>query len=89
MTEEKRTFLDRFAWFASSHRLLVLVLTLIVAGGFAYGTTRIKGEVVIEELLPYAHPYLKIMIEFSEVFGSGGSFVAIALQAKDGDNFRK
>jgi len=89
MTEEKRTFLDRFAWFASSHRLLVLVLTLIVAGGFAYGTTRIKGEVVIEELLPYAHPYLKIMIEFSEVFGSGGSFVAIALQANDGDIFRK
>jgi predicted RND superfamily exporter protein len=89
MTEEKRTFLDRLAWFATSNRVLVLVLTLIVAGGFAYGTTRIKGEVVIEELLPYAHPYLKIMIEFSEVFGSGGSFVAIALEAKDGDVFKK
>ena len=56
MSEEKRTFLDRLAWFATSNRVLVLVLTLIVTGGLAYGTTRIKGEVVIEELLPYALP---------------------------------
>ena len=88
MTEEKRTVIDRLAWFATSHRLLVLLLTLIVAAGFALGTARIQGEVIIEELLPYAHPYLKIMIEFSEVFGSGGSFVAISLQAKDGDIFK-
>ena len=89
MKEEKRTFIDRLAWFSSSHRLLVLLLTLCVAAGFAVGTTRIKGEIVIEELLPYAHPYLKIIAEFSQVFGSGGSFVAISLKAREGDIFRK
>ena len=67
----------------------LLLLTLCVAAGFAVGTTRIKGEIVIEELLPYAHPYLKIIAEFSQVFGSGGSFVAISLKAREGDIFRK
>ncbi len=89
MKEEKRTFIDRLAWFSSSHRALVLLLTLCVAAGLAVGTTRIKGEIVIEELLPYAHPYLKIIAEFSQVFGSGGSFVAISLKAREGDIFRK
>ncbi len=88
MTEEKRTVIDRIAWFATSHRLLVLVLTLLLAVAFAVGAARIQGEVIIEELLPYAHPYLRIMAEFSQVFGSGGSFVAISLQAKDGDIFK-
>ncbi len=89
MREKRRSLLDRIAWFATSHRLFVLLLTFAVAGGLAYGTTRIRGEVIIEELLPYAHPYLKIMAEFSEVFGSGGSFVAISLRAREGDVFRK
>jgi predicted RND superfamily exporter protein len=89
MTEEKRGVLERLAWFATSRRGLVLALTLTVAAGFAYGATRIQGEVIIEELLPYAHPYLKIMAEFSEVFGSGGSFVAISLEAREGDVFTK
>jgi predicted RND superfamily exporter protein len=68
MTEEKRTLLDRFSWFVTSHRVPVLVLTVIVAIGFGYGTTKMKGEVIIEELLPYAHPYLKIMAEYADVF---------------------
>jgi predicted RND superfamily exporter protein len=89
MTEERRTLLDRFSWFVTSHRVAVLVLTLIVAIGFGYGTTKMKGEVIIEELLPYAHPYLKIMAEYAEVFGSGGTFVAVAIEAKDGNVFKK
>ncbi len=89
MTEEKRTVVDKIAWFSTSHRVLVLALVLIVALGLGVGATRIKGRVVIEELLPYAHPYLKIMAEFSQVFGSGGSFVAISLEARDGDIFKK
>jgi len=89
MTEEKRTLTDRFNWYCTRHRLGVLVVILLIAVAFASGIPRIKGEVVIEELLPYAHPYLKIMIDFSETFGSGGSFVAIMLKANEGDIFKK
>ncbi|MEW6443632.1 MAG: MMPL family transporter [bacterium] len=89
MTDHRRSWMDRFNWFCTSHRKAVLATILIVALAFGYGITRIKGEVLIEELVPYAHPYLKIMIDFSEVFGSGGSFVAIALRAKDGDIFKQ
>ena len=89
MNETRPTLLDRISTGATRHRTLVLALTLALAAALAFGATRIEGEVVIEELLPYAHPYLQIIIEFSEVFGSGGSFVAIALQAREGDVFRE
>ena len=89
MDSRKLTWMDRFNWFCTSHRIAVMAVILVVALAFGSGITRIKGEVLIEELVPYAHPYLKIMIDFSEVFGSGGSFVAIALQAKDGDIFKR
>ena len=84
-----RNKLDKIASFCTSHRVAVLLVTLILAAGLSYGTTRIKGEVLIDELVPYAHPYLQIMIEFFEVFGSGGSFVAISLEAREGDVFRE
>jgi predicted RND superfamily exporter protein len=89
MTSHSHSWMARFNRFCTSHRVLVLLVTLLVAVAFGSGIPRIKGEVLIEELLPYAHPYLKIMIDFSETFGSGGSFVAIALKAKNGDIFKK
>ena len=40
-------------------------------------------------MFPYDHPYLKLHARFSQVFGSGGSTVAIALKAKNGDIFNE
>jgi len=87
--EEKKTVLDRISWFFARHRLGLFVLTLVITGVFGVGALRIKGEVIIAELLPYEHPYLKIMDDFSRVFGSGGSFVAIMVKANEGDIFKK
>jgi len=47
------------------------------------------GEVILQDMLPYDHPFLKLHERFSEVFGSGGSTVAIALRANKGDIFNK
>jgi len=81
--------LSRLSWFLTGHRLAVLVLTLIVTLVFAYGTFKIRGDVILHDLFPYDHPYLKLHARFAQVFGSGASGVAIALRAKDGDIFNQ
>jgi predicted RND superfamily exporter protein len=79
--------LDRFCLFLSRYRIAVFVFILIVTGVFFYGAFKIRGEVILQHLLPYDHPYLKLHARFSEVFGSGGSGVVIAIKAKNGDIF--
>jgi predicted RND superfamily exporter protein len=87
MINRNQTRLDRFCWFLAKHRLIVLLLIFVVTGVFLYGSLKIKGEVILQELFPYDHPYLKLHARFSQVFGSGGSGVVIALKAKKGDIF--
>ena len=87
--DHTRTALDRFCWFMTQHRLPVLISCLLVALILGYGAFSIRGEVILQDLFPYDHPYLKLHARFSEVFGSGGSGVAIALRAKQGDIFNQ
>ena len=89
MTEERFTKIDRIARFATRNRSLVLGLTLLLAGTLGLGVFRILGEVKLEELVPYEHPYLKIIARFAEVFGTGGGGVVISVQAKEGPIFQK
>ncbi len=87
--EKKLQGFDRFCWFLSRYRMTVLIVILIITGIFLYGAFQIRGEVLIQEMLPYDHPYLKLHNRFSEVFGSGGSTVVITLKAKKGDIFNE
>ena len=82
-------FIDKFCLFATNHRAKVLVVVLIISALFSLGLFRIKGEVVLEEMLPYDHPFLKIIINFSEVFGTGGSWAGISIKANEGDIFKE
>ena len=61
--------------------------TIIVVMVLAAGVFKLKSEVVLQDMFPYDHPYLKLYARFSEVFGTGGSGVAIAIRAKKGDIF--
>ena len=79
--------LDRFCMFLSRNRVSVLIVILVITGIFLYGAFRIRGEVLIYEMFPYDHPYLKLHARFSQVFGSGASGVVITLKAKNGDIF--
>lgn len=81
--------MDRLSWFLSSHRVAVLVCTFIMIGVFLCGAFNIRGEIILRDLFPYDHPYLKLHDRFSEVFGTGGSGVVIAIKAKEGDIFNK
>jgi len=84
---EKFGRLDRFCLFLSRNPLAVFIGIMVITGVFLYGAFQIRGEVILQELLPYDHPYLKLHNRFSQVFGSGGSTVAIALKTEKGDIF--
>jgi predicted RND superfamily exporter protein len=90
-TQEKknRTMLDRLCWFLTRYRLGVFLILLLITGVFLYGAFKIKGEVVLQDMLPYDHPYLKLHATFAQIFGSGGSGVVIAIKAKDNDIFNE
>jgi len=87
--ENSKGAINRIAAFCTRHRLAVLLTTLAVMLVFAIGIFRMKGEVLLEELVPYDHPFLRIIIEFSDDFGTGGSFAGISITAKDGDLFKE
>lgn len=82
-----KTWLDRLSWFLTRHRLAVFIVVVIFTGIFSLGTLRIRTEVIIGDLFPKDHAYLKIVSQFSEVFGSGGSGAVVAVKAKNGDIF--
>ena len=81
--------LDKLISFIARHRLLVLIIILVVTAVFLFGATQMRTEVILAHMFPYDHPYLKLYAQFSEVFGSGGSGVAIAVNAKKGDIFNQ
>ena len=85
--EKKLRGLDRLCWFLSRFRLTALIIILVITGIFLYGAFQIRGEVILAELFPYDHPYLKLHARFAQVFGSGASGVVIILKAKNGDIF--
>ena len=82
MENKNRTGFDQYCWFVANQNRFILLIILIITGIFLYGSFRIRTEVLIQELFPHNHPYLKIVNRYAEVFGSGGSGVAIAIKAK-------
>jgi hypothetical protein len=81
--------LDRLSWLLTRNRLTVFLIILALTGVFLYGALKIKGEVIFSDMFPYDHPYLKLHATFSQVFGSGGSGVVVAIKTKSGDIFNE
>ncbi len=86
---EKKKSTNKLIKKLAENRATVLVVILIITIGVAFGVTRIKTEVILAHLFPNEHPYLRIIERFSQVFGSGGSGVAIVVKAKNGDIFNQ
>ncbi len=87
MNQQSR--MDKFVRYLVGHKLLVLMILLLASAVVSFGATKMKSEVILQHLFPYDHPYLKLQQRFSEVFGSGGSGVAIAVKAREGDIFNQ
>lgn len=82
-------YIDRISSFLVQNRYKVLIAFLIFWIAFTSGATRIKTEVILRDLFPYDHPYLKLHARFAEIFGGGGYGVVIAVKAEDGDIFNQ
>lgn len=81
--------LDRLSSFFIRNRVSVWLFILIAGSILTFGITRIKTEVILKDLFPYDHPYLKLHERFAKVFGGGGFGVVIAVNAKQGDIFNQ
>jgi predicted RND superfamily exporter protein len=89
MMSDRPSLLDRLAEFVTRHRIAVFLVILGVTACFMYGASRIQGRVILQEMFPYDHPYLKLHAKFSKIFGSGASTVVICVKAKRGDIFNE
>lgn len=81
--------LDVQAWAKGivKYRIVVLILIgFVLTGVFIYGITKISVNVVLEDMFPFGHPFVKLHKEFGSQFG-GASTVLIALKVKDDDIF--
>jgi len=81
--------MKNFISFVVRRKVSVLTVFLICVCAFSYGATRIRTEVILAHLFPQDHPYLKLHIHFSQIFGSGGSGVVIAVNVNKGDIFNR
>jgi uncharacterized protein len=80
---------DRLVSFIVNYKLWIFLLALIASGAVSFGALKLKNEVILAHLFPHSHPYVQLMGRFSQVFGSGGSGVAIAVNSKRGDIFNE
>jgi uncharacterized protein len=87
--KEPTSFFERMCYAFARHRVWVLCIVLAITMVFLYGAFHIKGEVVLAELFPYDHPYLKLNARFAKVFGGGGTRAVIALKTTKGDVFNE
>lgn len=77
----------RFYATLTRNRIWVVVITLVITAISAVGLKNIQSEVILTELFPYDHPYVKLAGNFSKVFGGGGTTTIIAVSKKQGDIF--
>jgi len=81
--------MDRLCAFLVRHRVTVFLVVLIGAAVFSSGAARIKSDIILGELFPYDHPYLKLHAKFARILGTGATAAVIAVKTKRGDIFNE
>ncbi len=84
MTGDKKSSLGEFF---VGRRYLIMIIVGLLTAMFLYGVTqRLSIQVLLEELIPPNHPFVKLHGEYEGAYG-GTSSVMIAVVVKDGDIF--
>jgi len=81
--------MDKICAFIVRHRIIVFLVVLAGSFVFSSGVLKMKSDVILWELFPYDHPYLKLHAKFARIFGTGASAAVIAVKVKEGDIFNK
>ena len=79
--------IDRLSRFVMDRKQWSLVFLVVAVALFSLGAFHINTHVILRDLFPYDHPYLKMHARFSKVFGGGGFGVVLALKDRQNDIF--
>jgi hypothetical protein len=83
MTKKRATLGEVFHRY---HKIIFIIMSLLTVL-FIYGVTlRLSVNVILEEMIPPHHPYIKLYKEYVEQYG-GSNTVLVALKVKNGDIF--
>lgn len=66
--------------------LILFVFGLLITGILTYGISVMSVKVVLEDMFPFGHPFVKLHKEFGSQFG-GASTILVEVKAKKGDIF--
>ena len=66
--------------------LILFVCGFIITGVLIYGISVMSVKVVLEDMFPFGHPFVKLHKEFGSQFG-GASTILVAVKAKNGNIF--
>lgn len=66
--------------------LILFVCGFLITGTLGYGISIMSVKVVLEDMFPFGHPFVKLHKEFGSQFG-GASTILIEVKAKKGDIF--
>jgi uncharacterized protein len=66
--------------------LILLFCGVVITGVMVYGISVMSVKVVLEDMFPFGHPFVKLHKEFGSQFG-GASTVLVEVKAKKGDIF--
>lgn len=78
-------FIDGYSRFCTNRRRMILVIFLLLTAFFFYASFNIEGNVRLQDMFPYDHPFLKLHSRFSQIFGSGASTAIICIKDESGD----
>ncbi|HNV55144.1 MAG TPA: RND family transporter, partial [Pseudomonadales bacterium] len=84
MLRDRFTLLTEKLVFAN--RVAILVVFALITAFMGYKAMSLRMEAGFVKLLPYKHPYMRTLIDYSAKFG-GGNQIIVALMQKKGDIF--
>ncbi len=84
MLRDRFTLLTEKLVFAN--RVAILVIFALITAFMGYKAMSLRMEAGFVKLLPYKHPYMRTLIDYSAKFG-GGNQIIVALMQKKGDIF--
>ena len=73
------TLIVKWAQTIVKYRVPFMIMGIILTGIFVYGISLIRVNVVLEDMFPYGHPFIKLHKEFGSQFG-GASTILIELK---------
>ncbi len=82
----KQTLMDRAVRLIFSNRVAILLIFTVLTIFMGINALKLRVDAGFEKLLPFKHPYIQTLVEYSNDFGTGNQII-VALIQKEGNIF--